>query len=279
VESDTTSTKFIEANRIVIKTGEIRAIMFGLIANKERSILTKYLSLLNGLNAGNLTTSEPFVCLALTFIELFIYSNVSLASCGKSKGMGLFASASYSATLDNGEGQRMCIGLSLKSSNINTLDDNHIARVVKSKVIHSNLKSNRKKVITYSKYIKHKDNRGLYGVVYASNSCVGSGPEDDSLETEPNCVCFSPPDATEVNSMVLVDGVFNKYVKISKISSKALPFTVFIVVLSLLSDVVKGTELCWNYPWDRTDYSDPTKPNRKFKSVTQLEVSESFSDC
>jgi hypothetical protein len=118
------------------------------------------------------------------------------------------------------------------------------------------------------KYVLSRENRGLFGVIYGSNSSVGSGQFGTINTGTANCYCFTPG-KTDVNMMIIDDnGVFMKF--------EEPVLTCELSVMSLQLDSKIDDEYLWEYSWDRTDYTksarcDPSKP-LKLNKLSQLEV-------
>jgi hypothetical protein len=251
-----------KTNRILITTGDIRAILLGLVSKKQPKTRDKWIASLDGMSESNLKGCDGFACIASILIEIFSYANVRLLS-GDAKGtIGLFAAADYSAIELSGERQRICVGFNLMTSSINTYNSIYLKRTEQTISKVDLLSTSITSTTTQLKYILSRGNRGIFGVIYASNSSAGSGEFGTINSGVANCTCTTPG-TTDVNMMVIdSEGVYVKY---------EVPLTCELSVLSLLEDIVVGDELLWDYPWDRTDYSDPNNP-KQLTRLTQLEV-------
>jgi hypothetical protein len=214
----------------LITTGDIIAILYGLTSTRKASIRKGFHSTLRHLTVEKIRTqNDSLVCIGTSLIELFWYANVSVKPSPDKGLIGLYSNANYADVVPNCDGlkQRMCIGLNLRTKCMNTYSTSHLHVSLKNKVVKSQ-NGRSSKIVTTGCYPGSRNDRGIFGVVYACNSSIGKCMH--------NCYCIDAHNVQlnmfvrDETGMVLIQ---NDMVEIS--------------FLSLTDSIYKGDELLWRY--------------------------------
>jgi hypothetical protein len=165
----------------LITSGEIVALLRGLVSTRSHKYRKEMDLFLGRLSKSSLRIDHVIVCIATILIEVFWFNKVSVKPSFSKGLIGLYSNADYSNCKPDKEGlkQRICVGLNLRTKCMNTYNASHLhVSVERIKLERGNgLRPIEKE---FCKYQHSRLNRGIFGVVYASNSCD---------ITDPNCVC------------------------------------------------------------------------------------------
>lgn len=233
-------------NRYIITTGEIKSILTGLVLSRKMNSTkhSEWRKHFNTLSSANLCANEAFSCVATVLLEVFLYNNIELRP-SPIGGIGLFANTNFvfDAKESIEEQLRVCCGLNLRTKCLSTLNHLYLKQIKKTRTIKSIRPGNRgnQKQI-FMKYAASKNNRGIFGVVYDSNSNrapVGMKLSHNSIANT-SCIAFGKVD---INMLTEKNGVYEKLGKKS--------FTCELCYLSVSANIKKNDELVWDYDWER----------------------------